>query len=110
MSPHVLSLIVLLSFCNCSILFAQDCDRYTSIITNNSGERMYAFSNPINVLNKQANPVLDIDGFIIDSTLVILMKIKSGGPCINQEDDIVVKFNDGTTMKLKSAYPANCDY
>jgi TonB family protein len=94
-----------------SVSFAQDCDGYIGIMTNDSGENMYAFRNPLKVLDKKnGKRVLDIDGFMLDSTLVILMNVNSGAPCINQEDDIVVRFTNGMAIKLKSAYLANCNH
>ena len=102
------TIFILLITINTTVVFCQSCDQFIGTSKDNTGAPMFAFKEPIDMRAIRGEQLI-VYGCLIDSSLVVILKVLSAGPCVQEGANIHIEFTDGTKLKLKNVFISNCD-
>ncbi len=101
-------LVVVAAIIVCTISYAQDCASYVSVVTDQTGEKTPAAKKNIVVADEQKKG-FDITALAAQNTVVLVVGVTGGFPCVGTGDLLEVSFTDQSTLTMANAYNANCD-
>jgi TonB family protein len=84
----------------------QSCDHYASLTTDQHGERMYAFTNYIDVYDGPKK--FSLYGFIWETSVVLVIDVVTEFRCLDTNADIIFQFADGSKLEMQNQV-MNCE-
>ena len=103
----MLRLLLLLAIFIGTNAVAQDCNSYVTIVTDVFGEKTPTARNNIVVIDDQKIG-FEITALTTQNTLVLVVNVTGGFPCINTGDLMEISFTDESTLTLMNRYNDNC--